>query len=65
MQTNAPTKRQCKSCQAEIHFVVLGKSGKPMPCDPKQLTFVSDDGQLLTGYIPHWATCTAPARHRK
>lgn len=46
----------CSGCSAEILWVKTEK-GRPMPCDPKLLTVVTEDGRTVKGYTPHWATC--------
>jgi hypothetical protein len=47
---------KCKSCGAEIVWIKT-IAGNPMPCDPAEQTFVTNDGQTLKGRVPHWATC--------
>jgi hypothetical protein len=47
---------QCKSCGAEIVWIET-IAGKPMPCDELVQTFITNDGQTLTGRVPHWVTC--------
>ena len=40
-------------------------NGKNMPCDAKGITVVLSDGQIVTGYIPHWASCPSADCFRK
>jgi len=47
---------KCRGCGAEIIWLQTEK-GKPMPCDPGKVTVVTEKGQVVSGYIPHWATC--------
>jgi hypothetical protein len=46
----------CKGCGAEVLWITM-VSGKSMICDPKQLTIITEGGQMRKGYVPHWATC--------
>lgn len=55
---------QCRSCQAEIVWIKTS-SGKPMPCDPKLITVVTDEGVTVKGRLSHFATCPNAGQHRK
>ncbi len=58
------TKLLCKKCLKPIHFIKM-KSGKSMPVDPAPIRTVIEEGRVITGYYPHWATCTDPETFRK
>ena len=56
---------KCKGCGAEILWVKMNTGGN-MPLDPDPQKFVvissmvfgkEEQGHLLTGHTPHWATC--------
>lgn len=47
---------KCKGCGAEIIWLKT-KNDKAMPCDEKKQTIITESGETVTGYIPHWATC--------
>jgi hypothetical protein len=47
---------KCKGCQAEIVWIKT-VNGKNMPCNAEKITIVTEEGQTVVGYIPHWATC--------
>lgn len=47
---------KCKGCGAEIIWLET-KNGKAMPCDEKKQTIITENGETVTGYTPHWATC--------
>lgn len=55
---------KCKGCGAEIVWIKT-PAGKAMPCDPNKVTIVTERGATVTGYIPHWATCTAAKSFKK
>lgn len=46
----------CKGCGAEIIWLKT-KNGKSMPCDANKVTIITENGETVTGYVPHWATC--------
>ena len=58
----------CKVCGKEIFFA-LTVDNKRMPCDVKAQKFVhvrpDNRYEVLTGYVPHWATCTDAKRFKK
>ena len=47
---------KCKGCQAEIIWIKT-TNGKAMPCNPEKVTIITEKGETISGYIPHWATC--------
>ncbi|MGH8276368.1 MAG: hypothetical protein ACRETH_06715 [Steroidobacteraceae bacterium] len=64
---------KCRSCQADILWVVMKVSGKRMPLDAKPQKFVvvdldddsmQDRGWMRDCYTSHFATCPNAARHR-
>ena len=55
---------RCKACGAELKWIKT-KTSKAMPCDPKRVTVVTEQGEVLNGYVPHWATCPEADRFRK
>jgi len=58
METN-----RCQKCRAELKWIKTIK-GKSMPADPKLITIVTEDGEIVKGYTPHWATCNDPDHFR-
>ncbi len=50
------TKAICKGCGIYIEWVKTEK-GKNMPVDPNEITIITDEGKMVKGRIPHWATC--------
>lgn len=57
---------RCKSCDAEIVMVKLN-TGKWVPCnrEPNMRKIVSIDGDVVTGWRAHFATCKQPNRFRR
>lgn len=55
---------RCKSCNREIVWIKM-KSGKAMPCDPDKVVVVTEDGETVTGYTSHFATCPNANMHRR
>ena len=55
---------KCKGCGAEIVWIKT-TAGKAMPCDLNKMTIVTESGETVTGYIPHWATCPAAKSFKK
>lgn len=49
---------KCKGCGRPIVWVNT-KNGRAMPCDDVKQTVVTDDGEVVSGRVPHWATCPA------
>lgn len=47
---------KCKGCNANIIWIKT-KAGKQMPCNVEKITIVTEQGETITGYMPHWATC--------
>ncbi len=47
---------KCKGCGAEIVWIKTA-NGKNMPCNAEKATIVTEAGEVVAGYIPHWATC--------
>lgn len=40
-------------------------TGKQMPCDPKEQVLITKDGEVVRGFVPHWATCPYAQEFRK
>ncbi len=47
---------KCKGCGAEIVWIKTA-NGKNMPCNTEKTTIVTEAGEVVTGYIPHWGDC--------
>lgn len=54
----------CKACGKVIKFIKT-ENGKAMPVDETLITIVTDEGKVVRGRIPHWATCPQANRFRK
>lgn len=50
----------CKKCGLPIVFITT-PSGSAMPCDPKRISVVTEEGRIVQGLAPHWAVC--PSGH--
>lgn len=48
---------KCKGCGAEITWIKT-KAGKLMPCNSEKSTIVTEQGEIVVGHVPHWATCS-------
>lgn len=57
-------KAKCKGCQADIVWIKT-TNGKNMPCDPKKVVIVTENGETVSGYTPHWATCSQYKKFKK
>jgi len=59
-------KQFCKSCGAEIEWIKM-VSGKMMPVDPQEYKMIrmKNRGEVITVYMPHWATCSDADKHRQ
>ena len=55
---------QCKTCKQNIHFINSKKKGSPIPCNPKKITGVTIDGEVISIYESHFATCPQAQQHR-
>jgi len=60
---------RCRSCGAQIIWVKM-RGGKSMPVNPERVRIVlanndHTDGTVITGHLPHWATCPNADQHRK
>jgi len=55
---------ECKGCGAEIEWIETTE-GKRMPVNPEKVVVVTQDGKVVTGQVPHWATCPRAADFRK
>lgn len=55
---------KCRGCKADIIWVKT-KAGKAMPCDPKKVTIVTEEGETVQGYIPHWVSCPVANRFKE
>lgn len=54
----------CKGCGASIVWIKT-PNGKAMPCDNAIETVVTDNGEVIKGRRPHWASCPAANLFRK
>lgn len=48
---------KCEKCSNDIRWVVMKKSGKRMPLDMGKRQIVTEDGETITGYESHFASC--------
>lgn len=48
---------RCQACGEPIVWVVE-KSGERVPCNPGKDMIVTEDGDVVDGFVPHWNTCT-------
>ena len=55
---------ECKGCGEEIEWIATTE-GKRMPVNPGKVVVVTQDGKVVTGQVPHWATCPRAADFRK
>lgn len=55
----------CTSCGATIDFIRAKASGRPIPVDAKPLKVVTRDGEVIDGWVSHWATCPTADQHRR
>ena len=56
---------KCPACGEMIAFITTTK-GAQMPINPdKKVTVITLLGQTVTGFIPHWATCSGSSQFRK
>lgn len=68
----SPNQSKCKSCQADILWVITPK-GERTPVDAKKtrVATLMDMGGTLKieevheGHVTHWATCVSADQHRK
>lgn len=57
--------KKCPACGERIGFVTTIK-GAQMPVNPnKKITIITLLGQTVTGFIPHWSTCSGADKFRK
>lgn len=58
-------KKKCPACGEMIGFITTTK-GAQMPINAdKKVTVITLFGETVTGFIPHWATCSEADRFRK
>lgn len=62
-QAGTPQDGTCSSCGAPIVWIRTA-AAKAMPCDPAQLSVVTDAGNVVRGRVSHFATCPSAAQHR-
>ena len=55
---------ECKGCGEEIEWIETTE-GKRMPVNPGKVVVVTQDGKVVTGQVPHWATCPRAEDFRK
>lgn len=46
----------CIYCHKPIHFIKT-RSNSKMPCEPGERQIITEEGQLVRGYEPHWDNC--------
>lgn len=57
--------KNCKGCGKAVLWI-QGKSGKWIPCDPTpKLTVVLEDGEVVSGFQSHFATCPQANQFRR
>ncbi|MDI6872514.1 MAG: hypothetical protein QME79_14410, partial [Bacillota bacterium] len=54
----------CRGCGRPIDWIET-PAGRRMPVDPGRVTVVTDDGRVVTGRTPHWATCSEAENFRR
>jgi hypothetical protein len=54
----------CRSCEAAIAFIRARESGRQMPVNAKPLVVITVEGETITAYTSHFATCPHAAQHR-
>jgi len=54
----------CRECMKPIFFIKT-KKGKSMPVNTGKIKIMTEEGEIVIGYFPHWATCTNPNNFRK
>lgn len=60
-----PQKGVCRSCKADILWIVTAKNGKPHPVDPLPLVTIYDkEGVVRKGWTSHFASCPYAEKHR-
>lgn len=55
----------CKKCGRYIEFIKMKKSGKFMPVSPRALSVITEQGEVIKGYLPHWSECEFADDFRK
>lgn len=55
---------KCKWCGRPIVWVNT-KNGRAMMCDDVKQTVVTDDGEVVSGRVPHWVTCPAADKFKR
>jgi len=55
----------CKSCGAEIQWVVMKSTGKSNPLNMNKKTILTLDGEIVQGFESHFSTCPNAKSHRK
>ena len=48
--------KTCEKCKAKIRWIRTKKL-QWMPIDFKLITIITLEGEVVKGFIPHWATC--------
>ena len=56
--------KTCKKCKAKIRWIKT-KNQKWMPVDFKEITVITLEGEIVKGYLPHWASCPNADEFRK
>ena len=65
MENRVKGRKICKACGAEILFIEHCRKGGLIPCDAEKTTIVKPSGEMVQGFIPHWATCSNPDQFRR
>ena len=63
-KTDKRTGGVCKGCGVYIEWIRT-KKGKNMPVEPDPINIITEEGETIEGFIPHWATCSSPNQFRK
>lgn len=56
---------QCKACHAEIKWIRTAKNQRQMPVDLPAITVITENGQVIKAYTPHWPNCSGAETFRK
>jgi hypothetical protein len=54
--TNQEKGSVCQGCGIYIEWIKT-EAGKNMPVDPKEISLINREGEVVKGFMPHWATC--------
>lgn len=61
-----PQAGECKGCGAQVLWVRMPATGRPMPLDRRRTTIiVPETGAVVTGHLSHFATCPKAGEFRR